>query len=72
MYRSDLIRSKVVNRDLNMSSFSKEAGISLNTVRRLWNGEINVELASLKKASDFLGISIPDLFSDPNDQSISS
>jgi transcriptional regulator with XRE-family HTH domain len=62
MYRFDLIRAAVVNKNLNKSSFSKESGIASNTVKRLWLGEVNIELPSLIKASEFLDIPMQKLF----------
>ena len=62
MYRNDLIRAAIVNRDLNKSSFATESGIALNTVHKLWNGELNVELPSLIKACEFLEIPVQRLF----------
>lgn len=64
MYRNDLVRAKVVNSDLNITSFAKKAGISLGTARRIWDGKINVELTSIKKVSDYLRIPIHELFSE--------
>lgn len=62
MYRNDLIRAAVVNKDLNKSSFATESGIALNTVHKLWDGETNIELPSLIKASEFLQIPLQTLF----------
>lgn len=62
IYRNDLIRSKIVNKDLNISSFAEKSGLGLNTARKLWNGETNLELSSLEKASDFLEIPLHILF----------
>lgn len=62
MYRSDLIRAAVAARNLNKSSFAKESGLGLNTARKLWDGETNIELNSLETASEFLKIPMQKLF----------
>ncbi len=62
MYRNDLIRAKIVNKNLSVKSFAVECGLGLNTARKLWNGETNIELTSLQKASVFLDISLATLF----------
>ena len=68
MYRNDLIRSAIVNRDLNKSTFSKESGIGINTVIKLWEGDEKIELPSLKRACDFLDIPLHKVF-EPREES---
>lgn len=62
MYRNDLIRSKIVNMGLNKSTFADRSGLGLNTARKLWDGATNIELTSLKRAGEFLGIPLEQLF----------
>jgi DNA-binding Xre family transcriptional regulator len=61
MYRNDLIRAAIVNKDLNKTSFARETGLNPKTVDKLWDG-VNVELQTLEKASEFLGIPLQALF----------
>jgi transcriptional regulator with XRE-family HTH domain len=61
-YRNDLIRAAVVNKDLDKSAFGKQAGLSPTTVIKLWNGDDNIELATLVKVSEFLEIPLHRLF----------
>lgn len=67
MYRNDLIRSAIVNKDLNKTTFAQQSGIALNTVHKLWDGDEKIELPSLRKACEFLEIPIERLF-EPKDQ----
>ena len=61
-YRNDLIRAAVVNMDLNKTTFSQKSGIALNTVHKLWDGDVKIELPSLISASEFLKIPMQKLF----------
>lgn len=62
MYRNDLIRAAIVNRDLNKSSFAEQSGIALSTVTRLWDGVTEIELPSLIRACEFLEIPLEEVF----------
>jgi DNA-binding Xre family transcriptional regulator len=70
MYRNDLIRAAIVNKDLNKSSFAKESGIALNTVLKLWDGDENIELPSLQKACEFLEIPLHKVFEPKEEMAI--
>jgi DNA-binding Xre family transcriptional regulator len=63
MYRNDLLRAAIVNRNLNKSSFAKESGLAIGTVHKLWDGVEEIELPSLFRACDFLEIPIERMFS---------
>jgi len=62
MYRNDLIRAAIVNKDLNKSTFADASGIAATTVDRLWNGDTNIQLPSLLKACEFLQIPLTRIF----------
>jgi DNA-binding Xre family transcriptional regulator len=62
MYRNDLIRSAIVNKDLNKSTFAAESGLALNVVLKLWDGEVDIKLPSLMKACEHLGIPLHKVF----------
>lgn len=67
MYRNDLIRAAVVNKDLNQLGFAKAVGLSMNTVRKLWAGDVDLKLHSLATACRFLEIPLHKVF-EPKEQ----
>lgn len=63
MYRNDLIKAKKAVKNLTNDDLCKGSGLSPMTVSKILAGEENIQLDSLKRLADFLGISVSDLFS---------
>ena len=63
MYRDDLIRAKKAAMGLTNQEICDGANLSPMTVGKILAGKKNIELDSLEKVADFLGIDHSDLFS---------
>ncbi|MGB7925551.1 MAG: helix-turn-helix transcriptional regulator [Pyrinomonadaceae bacterium] len=61
MYRDDLIRAKLGEKNLTKGAFAALSGLNINTVTALCKGDI-VSISTLKKAGAALGLSMQELF----------
>lgn len=62
MYRDDLIRAKKAANKLTLEDLEKETGLNKNTISDICNGKESVELKSLKKVVEALGLHLSDVF----------
>lgn len=62
IYRDDLIRAKKAARKLTNEQIATKSGLHINTVREICNGKENIELPSLQKVANALGLSMSSLF----------
>jgi transcriptional regulator with XRE-family HTH domain len=62
MYRTDLINGAMGKQRLTNEQVAEKAGVTTKVVSAVRNGKENIELPSLKKVADALGLSMEELF----------
>ena len=62
MYRDDLIRAEQAAQNLTVEQLAEKSNLNKNTISNIRNGKESVELPSLQKVADALGLSMSELF----------
>lgn len=61
-YRNDLIKGAMAANDISKDKLAEMTGLSLDTLRRIRAGEMNITLSSLGAVADALDLTLQELF----------
>lgn len=70
MYRDDLIRAEQAAQKLTVEQLALKSKLNKNTVSDIRHGKQNVELPSLKKVADALGLPLWRLFENSQNRAV--
>lgn len=62
MYRDDLIRAAMGAQKMSQAALAEKSDLNPNTISAICRGKENVEIPTLKKVADALGLSLQELF----------
>jgi transcriptional regulator with XRE-family HTH domain len=62
MYRDDLIRAEMGRQNLARATLAEKAGLNINTVYAICRGKEHVEVPTLAKVAESLGLTMQQLF----------
>jgi transcriptional regulator with XRE-family HTH domain len=62
MYRADLIRAEMGRQNLSRAALAAKSRLNVNTVAAICRGKERIEVPTLKKVADSLGLPMADLF----------
>ncbi|MBK8810686.1 MAG: helix-turn-helix domain-containing protein [Acidobacteria bacterium] len=65
-YRADIIRAEKAAQNKTLEDLSAATGLNPNTIAEICKGKENLELNSLRKVADALGLDMQLLFSRPS------
>jgi len=68
MYRDDLIRAAMGAQNLSQAALAKQTRLNPNTISAICRGKETVEVPTLKKVADALGLSMGELFTPKAEQ----
>lgn len=69
MYRDDLIRAQRAAKKLTQQQVADKSKVNINTYRAIENGKENIEVSTLQKVADALGLPMNHLF-EPHSSSV--
>lgn len=62
MYRDDLIRAELEKQKLSRAALAVKAGLNVNTVSAICRGKEHVEVPTLERVAESLGLTMQQLF----------
>lgn len=62
MYRDDLIRAEMGRQNLSRTALAEKAGLNVNTVSAICRGKEHVEVPTLERVAESLGLTMQQLF----------
>lgn len=62
MYRDDLIRAAQAVQNLTNEALAEKSGLNVNTISAIRRGKQHVEVPTLQKVADALGLTMQQLF----------
>lgn len=69
-YRNDLIKGAMAANDMTKDALAEKTGLSLDTLRRIRQGEINITLSNLMAVADALNLDMQDLFEPKEEKAV--
>lgn len=62
MYRDDLIRAAMGSQNITRAALAEKSGLNVNTITAICRGKENIEIPTLQKVANALGLEMADLF----------
>lgn len=62
MYRDDLIRAAMGAQNMSQGALAEKSDLNPNTISAICRGKERIEIPTLKKVADALGLSMQELF----------